>query len=289
MSPKLDMLPEIPMFELMDDNERNTLCALLEIRHYDKGDTIFNFGDAGDEVHIIRSGAIQVYVENYEGEKIILRENVPGDVFGDISLFDGGPRTATAVAVEESETITLDRDGLLQLVTKHPHAALDLLTVMGRRLRATNELLRTQVSRNLNEVIEVETTTLGRIADWIAEFSGSMPFLILNGLWFVIWIAINIIPLGTSQFDPYPFGLLTMIVSLEAIFLSCFVLISQNRQSAKDRIKSDLEYQVNLKAELEVAQLHGKVDKIYEEMQAQFAKMRSGERSNRTIAGGVQP
>lgn len=288
MSATHEMLSEIPMFELMDENERATLCALMETRHYDKGDTIFNFGDAGDEAHIIRSGAIQVYVENYEGEKIILRENVKGDVFGDISLFDGGPRTATAVAVEESETLTLDRDNLLQLVTKHPHAALDLLTVMGRRLRATNELLRTQVSRNLNEVIEVETTTLERIADLIAEFSGSMPFLILNGVWFLIWIAINVFQLGIPQFDPYPFGLLTMIVSLEAIFLSCFVLISQNRQSFKDRLKSDVEYQINLKAELEVAQLHSKVDKIYEEMQAQFAKMRTAEKSKNTIVGGMQ-
>ncbi len=274
MAATVQMLAEIPMFALMDEAERLSLAELLETRKFDKGDTVFNFGDAGDALYIIRTGSVQVFIENYQGDKIILRENLAGDVFGDISMLDGGPRTATAVATEDTECLVLDRDQLVELITKHPHAGLDLLTVMGGRLRATNELLRTQVSRNLNEVIEIETTPLQRIADIIAEFSGSMAFLILNGVWFAVWIAINVFHLGVPQFDPYPFGLLTMIVSLEAIFLSCFVLISQNRQSEKDHVKADIEYEVNLKAELEVAQLHGKVDRIYEEMQAHFAQLK---------------
>jgi uncharacterized membrane protein len=274
MAATVQMLADIPMFALLDEAERGSLAELLETKKFDKGDTIFNFGDAGDSLYIIRNGSVQVFIENYQGDKIILRENLPGDVFGDISLLDGGPRTATAVSTDETECLVLDRDQLMALVRKHPHSALDLLTVMGRRLRATNELLRTQVARNFNEVIEIETTALQKIADMIAEFSGSMPFLILNGLWFAVWIAINVFNLGIHQFDPYPFGLLTMIVSLEAIFLSCFVLISQNRQSEKDHVKADIEYEVNLKAELEVAQLHGKVDRIYEEMQAHFAQLK---------------
>jgi CRP/FNR family transcriptional regulator, cyclic AMP receptor protein len=274
MAATVQILADIPMFALMDEAERSSLAELLATRKFDKGETIFNFGDAGDALYIIRNGSVQVFIENYQGDKIILRENLTGDVFGDISMLDGGPRTATAVATEDTECLVLDRDQLVALITKHPHAGLDLLTVMGGRLRATNELLRTQVSRNLNEVMEIETTPLQRIADIIAEFSGSMAFLILNGLWFLVWIAINVFHLGIPQFDPYPFGLLTMIVSLEAIFLSCFVLISQNRQSEKDHVKADIEYEVNLKAELEVAQLHGKVDRIYEEMQAHFAQLK---------------
>jgi uncharacterized membrane protein len=274
MAATVQKLAEIQMFALMDEAERLSLAELLETRKFDKGDTVFNFGDAGDALYIIRTGSVQVFIENYQGDKIILRENLAGDVFGDISMLDGGPRTATAVATEDTECLVLDRDQLVELITKHPHAGLDLLTVMGGRLRATNELLRSQVSRNLNEVIEIETTPLQRIADIIAEFSGSMAFLILNGVWFAVWISINVFHLGVPQFDPYPFGLLTMIVSLEAIFLSCFVLISQNRQSEKDHVKADIEYEVNLKAELEVAQLHGKVDRIYEEMQAHFAQLK---------------
>lgn len=259
------------MFSLLDSDERATLGALLDERHFSKGDTIFSFGDAGDSLYLVRSGKVQVYVENFQGDKIPLADNEPGDIFGEISLLDGGPRTATAVAIDDTECLALDREKLLEFVTRHPHAAIDLLTIMGRRLRATDELLRTHVTRNVNEIIEVETTPLQRIADWIAEFSGSMPFLMMNALWFVVWIAINQLASEVLRFDPYPFGLLTMIVSLEAIFLSCFVLISQNRQAAKDRVKSDIEYEVNLKAELEVAQLHNKVDRLYEAMQAHFA------------------
>ena len=112
-----------------------------------------------------------------------------------------------------------------------------------------------------------------RIADWIAWFSGSMQFLILNALWFGVWIVINTLPVGIEQFDPFPFGLLTMIVSLEAIFLSCFVLISQNRQSEKDHIRSDVEYEVNIKAELEIAHLHEKTDRLHEQMLEKFAQL----------------
>jgi uncharacterized membrane protein len=216
---------------------------------------------------------VQVFVENTEGVKIILGEIEAGEMIGEISLFDPGPRSATAVAVEDSELLVLDHDELWAVLQRKPHVALDMLAVLGKRLRATDELLRTQVARNLNEVIESESTVFQRAADWIAEFSGSMPFLALNFIWFAFWIAFNVLPVGIAQFDPYPFGLLTMIVSLEAIFLSCFVLISQSRQAEKDRVKSDLEYQVNLKAELEVAQLHNKVDKMYEAMQAHFARI----------------
>jgi len=137
-------------------------------------------------------------------------------------------------------------------------------------MREADKLLRTRVSRNVNDEMEEKLPTLQRIADWIAWFSGSMQFLIINGLWFIIWIAVNTLPPEKSQFDPFPFGLLTMIVSLEAIFLSCFVLISQSRQAAKDKIRADIEYDVNIKAEMEVTHLHEKVDHMHEQMTRKF-------------------
>ena len=149
---------------------------------------------------------------------------------------------------------------------KRPDAALNMIASMGDLLREADNLLRTRVSRNVNEEMEEHLSALQRIADWIAWFSGSMAFLILNGLWFLIWIGFNTLPAPEKQFDPFPFGLLTMIVSLEAIFLSCFVLISQNRQAAKDKIRSDIEYEVNIKAELEIGHLHEKVDDLQERM-----------------------
>jgi CRP/FNR family transcriptional regulator, cyclic AMP receptor protein len=278
MHATLEMLKEVKLFELMDDIEREALCGLMETQTFSKGQTIFAAGDAGDTVYIIRSGNVQVYIENYEGQKIILRENLKGDVFGDISLLDGGARTATAVAVDDSETLSLDRDQLLTLITKYPHSGLDLLTVMGRRLRATNELLRTQVTRNLNEEEEDVLTFGQRIADKVAAFGGSWTFIISFGAFLTLWMGLNsyalheALKLNGKPFDEYPFILLNLALSALAALQAPVIMMSQNRQAAKDRMQADLDYQVNLKAELEVAQLHSKVDRIYETMQAQFAK-----------------
>jgi len=279
MSAEMAMLSEVPIFALMDDNERTTLSQLLDTRHFDKGDTIFSYGDSGDAIYIVRTGRVQVYVENTQGEKIILGENERGDVFGEISLLDGGPRTASAVAVEDTETLTLDREKLLEFVTQHPHAAMDLLTVMGRRLRTTDELLRTQVSRNVN-VEEEEMLTFGqRVADRVATFGGSWTFIIIFGFILVVWMTVNsyalraLLQWGKKPFDEYPFILLNLVLSTLAALQAPVIMMSQNRQASKDRLKADLDYEVNLKAELEVAQLHSKIDRVYEQMQAHFAHL----------------
>jgi uncharacterized membrane protein len=188
-------------------------------------------------------------------------------------MLDSGPRTATAVALTDAELLVLDREDLLLLFQKRPDAALHMLAAMSGMTRKADELLRTRVSRNVNEEVPEPTSVLQKVADVIAWFSGSMPFLILNGAWFVIWISLNVFPFGFKPFDPFPFGLLTMIVSLEAIFLSCFVLVSQNRQAEKDRVRADIEYEVNIKAELEIAHLHEKTDRIYERMLERFARL----------------
>jgi len=275
MAASLDVLVEVPLFETMDDSERESLCQLLESKRFDKGDTIFRAGDVGDSFYIVRSGTVQIFIENFEGEKIILRESERGDVFGDVSMFDGGPRTATAVATDETEVLSLDKEGLLALVKKHPHAALDLLSVMGKRLRSTNELLRNQVSRNLN-VEEEERLTFGqRIADKVAAFGGSWTFIITFGIFLAVWMGLNV-ALGTKAWDIYPFILLNLMLSTLAALQAPVIMMSQNRQSAKDRLKADLDYEVNMKAELEVAQLHSKVDRIYEEMQSHFDKLHKG-------------
>ena len=274
MSTTAAILADVPMFALLDETERATLAGLLESRHFDRGHTIFQYGDAGDALYIVRSGRVQVYVENNQGEKIILGENEPGDIFGEISLLDGGSRTANAIVIEDAELFELDRDGLLKLVRQQPHAAIDLLTVMGRRLRATDELLRTHVTRNLN-VEEDERLTFGeRIADHVASFGGSWTFIIVFGCAMACWMGLNVF-LATRHkaFDEYPFILLNLMLSTLAALQAPVIMMSQNRQASKDRLKADLDYEVNLKAELEVAQLHSKMDKIYEQMQAHFARM----------------
>ena len=272
MSTDAAVLADIPMFALLDDAERATLAELLHVRHYDRGDMIFQFGDAGDALYVVRSGRIQVFVENTQGDKIILAENEPGDLFGEISLLDGGPRSANAIVIDDCELLELDRDGLFHLVCKHPHSAIDMLTVMGRRLRATDELLRTHVTRNLNEEEEERLTFGERIADHVASFGGSWTFIITFGIFLAAWMTLNVF-LAMRAYDPYPFILLNLILSTLAALQAPVIMMSQNRQASKDRLKADLDYEVNLRAELEVAQLHSKMDKIYEQMQAHFAKM----------------
>jgi uncharacterized membrane protein len=266
-------LAEVELFELLDENELNDLAAVIDSATVRMGETIFNAGDLGDSLYIVRSGEVELSVKDTAGQKIVLTVAERNDLFGELSMLDERPRSATAISLVDSELFLLDRDDLLLLFQKQPDAALNMLAAMSGMLRKVDRLLQTRVSRNVNEEMEDKLPTLQLIADWIAWFSGSMQFLILNGLWFVIWIAVNTLHLGVEQFDPFPFGLLTMIVSLEAIFLSCFVLISQNRQAAKDKIRADIEYDVNVKAELEVAYLHEKVDHIHEQMLEKFATL----------------
>ena len=264
------LLEGVHLFEHLDDEGRLQLSVAVKGRQLEAGQVLFNTGEPGEALYIVKSGQIEIYIKDTTGQKIPLAIIREGEVFGELALLDEGPRTATALALVDSELLELDRDDLLLLFRKTPAAALQLLAAMGHMTRKANELLKTRVSRNANTEDAQDLSTFERIADWISWFSGSMAFLLLNGVWFILWIALNTLPLGFQPFDPYPFGLLTMIVSLEAIFLSCFVLLSQSRQAQKDRVRSDIEYDVNIKAELEVAHLHEKTDRIHTDMLERF-------------------
>lgn len=268
-----DYLTNIRMFEHLNEDDRVALANVIDELKVTEGQTLFQAGDPGDSLFIVREGEIELFIKDTAGQRITLHKAQPGDMFGELAMLDFGPRTATALALTGSEVLVLDRDDLTLLFQRKPEAALHMLASMSGLTRKADELLRTRVSRNVNEEMEVHSTLLQRIADWIAWFSGSMLFLMINGGWFIIWIVLNTFAIGIAAFDPYPFGLLTMIVSLEAIFLSCFVLISQNRQAEKDRVRADIEYEVNIKAELEIAHLHEKTDRIYENMMARFSSL----------------
>jgi len=272
MSTTVAMIGEVPIFELMDADERAALAEMMDCVDVKVGQTLFSYGDPGGEIFIVRSGRVELFVESTEGEKIVLAENERGDVMGELSFLDGGSRTATAVAREDTQLLRMHRQRLLSFIDKHPHAAIDLLTVVGRRLRSTDELLRTHVTRNVN-VEEQEHMTFGaRIADKVAAFGGSWTFIILFFTVMVVWITLNSAVLFVHHFDPYPYILLNLILSMIAAIQAPVIMMSQNRQTAKDRLKSDLDYEVNFKAELEVAQLHRKVDHIYERLEEHFAK-----------------
>src|SRR5689334_18215337 len=273
MSTTVTMIGEVPIFGLLDDEEREALAQMMDCREFKAGETVFHYGDAGGEIFILRSGRVELFVESIEGQKLILSENESGDVIGELSFLDGGSRTATALAREDTQLLTMHRERLLNFIDKHPHAAMDLLTVIGRRLRATDELLRTQVSRNPN-VEEQEMLTLGqRIADKVATFGGSWTFILCFSAVLIVWVILNSTALLSRHFDPFPYILLNLFLSMIAAIQAPVIMMSQNRQVAKDRLKSDLDYEVNLKAELEVAHLHRKVDHIYERLEEHWAKL----------------
>jgi uncharacterized membrane protein len=269
-------LEGIEFFELLGGDERRALAEVVDLVRLGEGETLFRAGDPGESLYLVRSGEVELYITDNVGQKITLDTATRGDFFGEIALLDEESRTATAVALAETELIELDRGDLLLLFGQKPDAALHMLAAMGRMTRKADALLRQRVSRNVNEEVEERATVVQRVADWLAWFSGSILFLVLHALWFGIWIVLNVglvhIP-GLSGFDPFPFGLLTMIVSLEAIFLSTFVLISQSRQVEKDKVRGDIEYDVNIKAEMEVAHLHEKADHIHEEMLRRFSQL----------------
>ncbi|HUS31472.1 MAG TPA: DUF1003 domain-containing protein [Kofleriaceae bacterium] len=264
-------LSQIQLFAQLDEDERNVLAQAMTERKANAGEHLFRIGDPGDSMFIVQTGTVELFVKDTVGQKIVLHNAVPGDFFGELSLLDGGSRTASATVLEETLLYVLDREDLLQLFRKRPDAALDMLAAMGRMTRKANALLRERVSKNVNEQVEEERSNLIlRVADVVANFSGSITFLIIHVGLFAFWLTIN---MTSAAFDPFPFGLLTMAVSLEAIILSTLLLFSSNRQGARDRIRADIEYEINMKAELEVAHLHEKTDKMYEEMVERFARI----------------
>ncbi len=266
-----ELLRSVPLFNLLDAPELADLEAVLERLEVAAGQTVFSFGEPGESLYIVAAGSVELFVKDNSGAKIVLTNCGAGERFGELSLFDGGARTATAVALEDSTLFVLHRDDLLAFLRRHPEAAFDFLTTMGQRMRNADEMLRRRVARNINEEHETRISTMDHIADLIAAFSGSIPFLVLNAVWFIGWIVWNTAPF-LPHFDPYPFGFLTMVVSLEAIFLSIFVLVSQNRQAAKDHLRAEADYEVNLKAELEISHLHEKVDFLTEELLARLPR-----------------
>jgi CRP/FNR family transcriptional regulator, cyclic AMP receptor protein len=263
--PKL--LNEVPLFALLDEQERATLAERMETVTFAAGTTLFHRGDPGDSLYVVSSGEVEIFFKNDTGERILLETARAGDFFGEVSLLDGGPRTASAHVTQDVEAVEVDREDLAELVRIRPGAAMELLTATGRRLRETNEKLRRTASRNVNVETEDKRSRVMKVADWISEFSGSLEFLFIHIGLFFSWIVLNSGPLARfGGFDPFPYGLLTMCVSLEAIILSVFVLLSQNRQVARDRVRNDVEYDVNLKAELEIAHLHEKFDHLHAEL-----------------------
>ena len=268
-----EVLAEVPLFSTLDDKERRLLATRVDVVPIEEGQKLFSYGEPGDWMGVIKSGAVQITVKTKTGETVFLERAEVGDFFGEISLLDAGPRTASATVVKSGEMIVIDREDLDELFRIKPQAALNFLVATGKRLRASAQLLRNTVARNVYEEAEQKQNFIQRAADYVANFSGSLTFLILHIVLFAVYILFNVHLFTVGNFDDFPFGFLTMVVSLEAIILSTLLLYSSNRQASRDRIRSDVEYEVNLKAELQIQHLHEKMDEFHTQVLSRIEAM----------------
>ena len=266
-------LAGIPLFCLMSAPEQSELLAKMTPQHFEANQTVFWLGDKGESLFLIRQGEVAITVPNDAGEHVFLNNLGPGGFFGEISLLDGGPRTATVRATMPTDGYCLGRDDFHDFVHTRPSAAIEILNVMGRRQRASTEAVRGLKNTNV-AFDQSHTTTWQRCSDVIATVSASQTFTILHLVWFGVWIAVSLLARwgvlpAWFEFDPFPFGLLTATVSLEAIFLAIFVMVSQNRQSQKDRMHIDLDYQINVKAQTEIMKIARKLERMEDLLEAQ--------------------
>jgi CRP/FNR family cyclic AMP-dependent transcriptional regulator len=274
MSDIKSKLSAIPLFSGISDNELSKLEQKLVPRTFQAGETVFLVGDPGESMYMVEQGRIEIFLRDHSGNRVTLTTIESGGFFGELALLDGGPRSASAMAIEPTQTLLLKHVDFETFLDANHSIAINLVHLLTTRLRATDELVRSLKLQNINEATDQRFSWAQRSAINIAEYSGSLLFFWSNMLAFAAWIILNtnIIP-GFEPFDPYPFGFLTMAVSLEAIFLSILVLLSQNLQSKRDQIKNDIEYEINMRAELEVSQLHGKVDLMYSELAARLHRI----------------
>lgn len=249
-------LRNVSLFARFSDDELTTLAEHLTPVSYAGSSFIFRENDHGGSMYILQSGRIELTVRDKMEQPVTLRFLEPGQVFGELSLLDNEPRSASARAVTDVDLLVIGRDALLAVFERHPTVALRMLEILTQRLRETTALVQERVVPNVNEEIEVTTTLGDRISDFFTNASGNIYFVAFSLVWFVVWIIWNmdVIP-GLEPFDPFPFGFLTMVVSLEMVFLSLFILIKQARQAANDKVRNDIEYEINVRAELGVRSL----------------------------------
>jgi CRP/FNR family cyclic AMP-dependent transcriptional regulator len=246
----IDTLRQVPLFESLDDKAAKELSELLETLDCKAETFLFRTGDAGDAMYIIEHGKVRICVQAIDGREVTLTELGRGDFFGEMALLDGQRRSADAVVAEDARLALLSREHFLSFMRSNPDVALEMLTALANRLRHTDELLRQSATRNVNVEEAAQLTFADRAADILAEFGGSWKFIISAVLFFNLWVLINTWLLADSGFDPYPYLLLNCAINMLAVLQAPIILMSQNRQSHKDRLRSEIDYQINLNNEL---------------------------------------
>ncbi len=278
----LEALRSVPLFASLDDEAAGALRGLLEVQSETAGSVLFRAGDRGDAMYFIEGGRVRIHLRDADGDDVTLAELARGDFFGEMSILDGQPRSAQATVTEEAYLAVLSREDFLSFVRRNPDVALKMMSAITNRLRRTDDLLRVRVSRNLNEVDEERLTPADRLADSLSEFGGSWKFIVLTLLLIFLWIPLNtwFLP-AERRLDPSPYDLFALFLGVVAGLQVPIILMSQNRQEEKDRLRADLDYQVNLKNELALAEVLRRLDVLESErlpllFAEQSARMKDG-------------
>jgi len=265
MSSTIELLRQVPLFALLDDEEIGVLAGQVETRTFNARQRIYKQGDATGPGYVVVSGAVVVATVDRDNQEVTVDQPGPGEVFGFAAMLGQTPHQTTAKAVAETVCVEIGRDDIFALLQARPHAGMDLLTVLSHQIHAAQDLVRSRALRNVNEVIEERETSGEQIADSVARFGGSWTFIISFLVGLVVYSAANVI-LGKSAWDPYPFILLNLILSMLAAIQAPVIMMSQNRQDKKDRVRNELDFEINRRAEGEIQNLSGKLNRMHEKI-----------------------
>ena len=261
-----ETLRQVPLFALLDDEEIAVLASQVELMKFVPRQRIYKAGDAGGRGYIVVSGAVRVTTVDEDGQEVVVDQPAVGEFFGFASMLDQTPHQTNAAAAEETVCIEVDRHDIMVLLERKPHAGMDMLAVLGKQYHGSQRLVRLRSTRNPNEVIEEQTTTGESIADAVARFGGSWTFIISFGFVLAVYTMINVW-LGRQAWDPYPFILLNLFLSMLASVQAPVIMMSQNRQDAKDRLRGELDYAVNRRSESEIQGLARKLNLLGEKLE----------------------
>jgi uncharacterized membrane protein len=278
----IEALRSVPLFGSLDDQAAIDLRELLTVEDISAGAQLFHKGDSGDAMYLIESGRIRISITDQDAEEVTLADLAQGDFFGEMALIDGRDRSADARVVQDARLAILSRPSFLSFVRANPDVALEMLSALSERLRRTDELLRSRASRNVNEESRLRATVADRAADMIAEFGGSWKFIGVSIALILIWILFNSYVLFNG-FDPKPYQMLNLVLAVIAGMQAPIIMMSQNRQGEKDRLRADLDYRVNLKNELSLAEVLRRLDvleserlpKLFEEQNAKITQVQN--------------
>jgi CRP/FNR family transcriptional regulator, cyclic AMP receptor protein len=261
----LEALRSVPLFASLDDEAARELRELLRTHEATSGTVLFHLGDKGDAMYLIESGRVRIHVEDSTGHDVTLTEMGGGDFFGEMALLDGNPRSADASVTEDARLAILSRDDFLSFVRRNPNVLLEMLSAITHRLRLTDELLRQRVSRNVNEEAAARMTPTDRMANKLAQFGGSWKFIAVFMVLVAIWVILNTWLISRGPFDEYPYQLLGLLIGIIAGLQAPIILMAQNRQSDQDRLRADIDFQINLKNELSLAEVLRRLDVLESE------------------------